>query len=92
MRTSKHALQSTGFHFFFSLFQFTLNAAIVLCFSVFIFKDMMLESITSKVTVERSKVEAEDDTRKEVVHEELLSARPQFRSLHPRLALSLIHI
>ena len=31
-------------------------------------------------------MEAEDDTRQEVVHEELLSARPQFRSLHPRLA------
>lgn len=86
VRTSKHALQSTGFHVFFSMLQVTLNAAVVLCFSVFIFKDMILESITSKVTVERSKVEAEDDTRKEVVHEELLSARPQFRSLHPRLA------
>jgi hypothetical protein len=86
VQTSKHALQSTGFHVFFSVLQFTINAAVVLCFSVFVFKDMMLESITSKVTVERSKVEAEDDTRQEVVHEELLSARPQFRSLHPRLA------
>ena len=86
VQTSKHALQSAGFQVFFSLLQFTLNAAVVLCFFVFIFKDMILESITSRVTGERSKVEAEDDTRKDVVHEELLTARPQFRSLHPRLA------
>ena len=86
VQTSKHALQSTGFHVFFSVLQFTINAWVVLCFSVFVFKDMMLESITSRSLSNGRKWKLKTIPDRKWFHEELLSARPQFRSLHPRLA------
>ena len=47
------------------------------------------ETIKSKVENAKEKFEAEDEVRKEVVHDELLTMRPQIRALHPRMAADL---
>jgi|AntAceMinimDraft_11_1070367.scaffolds.fasta_scaffold64400_2 hypothetical protein len=44
------------------------------------------ETIKSKMANAKDKLGAEDDVRKEVVHDELLTMRPQLRGLNPRMA------
>ena len=44
------------------------------------------ETIKSKVASAKEKFQVEDDVRKDVVHGELLTMRPQIQALHPRMA------
>jgi hypothetical protein len=62
------ASQTDGLQFLCSSLQFALNAGVMWRFFSCVFKDMLLDTIKSKVADAKDKFAAEDEVRKEVVH------------------------